>query len=236
VRLDREESHHVRRVRRLGPGDVVELLDGTGHHYLVRLETVGPDGIEGVVLASSQSLAESPLSSTLVQGIPKGEKMEWVIQKATELGVSRIIPLLTARSVAQISSVRASSKLRRWQRVAKEAAKQAGRGLIPVIEHPLRLEEFLKNPPPADLAICLWEGAKEPLASVLDRAVRPVHTALVVVGPEGGWAQAEVAMVEAHGIAPAGLGRRILRTESAALVGLALLQFRFGDLGTGPSP
>ena len=231
VSLDREESHHIRRVRRLGPGDVVELVDGAGHHYQVRLEAVGPDGIEAVVLGSSQSLAESPLSSTLVQGIPKGEKMEWVIQKATELGVSRIVPLLTARTVVQLSPSRASSKLRRWQRVAKEAAKQAGRGVIPAIERPLRLDEFLESPSPADLAVCLWEGAKDPLASVFDRVVGPVHTVLLAVGPEGGWAEAEIAMLEDRGIKTAGLGRRILRTESAALVGLALLQFRFGDLG-----
>lgn len=235
VRLDREESHHLRRVRRLRPGAVVELVDGADHHYQVRLEAVGPDGIEGIVLASSHSLAESHLSSTLVQGIPKGERMEWVIQKATELGVSRVIPLLAARSVVRLSSARASNKLQRWQRVAKEAAKQAGRGVIPAIERPVHLEELLRNFPPADLAVCLWEGATESLASVLDRAVGPVRTVVLAVGPEGGWDQAEVAMIEGRGMKTAGLGRRILRTESAALVGLAVLQFRFGDLGASLS-
>ncbi len=236
VRLDPEESHHIRRVRRLGPGDVVELFDGAGHHYQVRLEAVTPEGMEGAVLASSRSVTESPLSCTLVQALPKGEKFEWVIQKATELGVTRILPLLTARTVVHLSPPRANHKLRRWQRVAKEAAKQAGRGVIPRIEPPMSLAEFLRARPPVDLALCLWEGAEESIETVLDRTSDSVNHALLLVGPEGGWAREEVVDIQVHGIAPAALGPRILRTESAALVGLALLQFRFGDLGAGRGP
>ncbi len=231
VRLDPEESHHITRVRRLGPGDVVELFDGAGHHYQVRLEALTPQGIEGTVLASSESVTESGLSCTLVQAIPKGEKMEWIVQKATELGVTRIVPLLTARTVVYLSPPRANNKLRRWQRVAKEAAKQSGRGVIPVIERPIPLKELLHVLPSTDLALCLWEGAEEPVSAVLDRARGAVRHAVLLVGPEGGWAIEEIADIHARGISTAGLGPRILRTESAALVGLALLQFRFGDLG-----
>ena len=231
VRLDREESHHIRRVYRLGPGDVVELFDGAGHHYQVRLEAVTPEGMEGTVLRSSRSVAESRLACILVQAVPKGEKMEWVIQKATELGVTRIVPLLTARTVVHLSPPRANHKLRRWQRVAKEAAKQARRGVVPEIAPPASLADFLGAVPSVDLALCLWEGAEEPVAVVLDRAGAVVNRALLLVGPEGGWAREEMAEIQARGITAAGLGPRILRTESAALVGLALLQFRFGDLG-----
>lgn len=231
VRLDPEESRHIHKVHRLGPGDLVDLFDGAGHHYQVRLETVTPQGIEGTVLASSHSLTESQLSCILVQAIPKGEKMEWVIQKATELGVTGIVPLLTARTIVHLPPPHANHKLRRWQRVAKEAAKQAGRGVIPVIERPVPLTDFLKALPSVDLALCLWEGAGEPLAVVFDRINGPIHRALLLVGPEGGWAREEVAAIQAHGVVAAELGPRILRTESAAIVGLALIQFRFGDLG-----
>ena len=234
VRLDPEEVHHIHRVRRLGPGDVVELLDGAGNHYQVRLESVTAEGMEGIILTSSRSSSESPLACTLVQAVPKGEKMEWIIQKATELGVVRIVPLLTARTVVQLSPPRASGKLRRWQRVAREAAKQAGRGVIPAIERPVSLAEFLRAPGPADVALCLWEGAREPLGRLLDQARGPVRAVTLLVGPEGGWAAAEVAQIRAHGILTTGLGPRILRTESAAIAGLALLQFRLGDLG-GPA-
>ena len=131
VAFDAQESRHLTRVLRLGVGAVVEALDGTGGVLTVRIERVGLRGAEGTVLAREEAASESPCRLVLAQGIPKGEKMEGIIRMATELGVARIVPLATARAVVRMEPRRAAARVARWQRVAKEAAKQSGRGVIP---------------------------------------------------------------------------------------------------------
>jgi len=225
-----EETRHLTRVLRRGPGDVIEAFDGRGNVLTVRLARVGRVA-EGVLLASAPLQSESPLHLTLVQGIPKGDKMEDIIRMATELGASRVVPLLTARTVMRVEPGRGRTRLTRWQRVATEAAKQTGRAIVPEVTAPQRLAEWIAARESHALLVCLWEDARAPLGPQLP--TWPVSRAAVVVGPEGGLERAEADALRSAGAIVGGLGPRILRTETAGPVGLAILQTRYGDLVGG---
>jgi 16S rRNA (uracil1498-N3)-methyltransferase len=229
VTFDAGESHHLTRVLRLRVGDTVLATDGRGRDFTVRLESVG-ETATGAVLAETAGVAPSPLAITLIQGVPKGDKMEAIVRAATELGVACVQPALCARTIVRLEPARWRDRARRWQRVAREAAKQCRRAVIPEVEPPRPLGEWLAGGAPADLALCLWEGEATPLGRLLTTATSP-RTAVVVVGPEGGLAPEEVDGARAHGFTLTSLGPRILRTETAGPAIAAILQSRFGDLG-----
>lgn len=231
VIFDPEETRHLSRVLRLGTGDLVEALDGAGTMLTVRIERVGARGAEGTVLSRAAHRTESPLRLTLAQGIAKGDKMETIIRMATELGVTHVVPLATARAVVKMEAGKQGSRMTRWQRVAQEAAKQSGRAVIPDIAPPQSLEAWLAGRETGGLLLCLWEGAPTPLVPQLPPP--PVAHATLVVGPEGGLEAVEAEALGKAGGVVGGLGTRILRTETAGPVGLALLQARYGDLGGG---
>jgi 16S rRNA (uracil1498-N3)-methyltransferase len=229
VTFDAGESRHLSRVLRLRPGDTVLATDGAGRDFTVRLESVG-EAATGTVLAEAAGVPPSPLAITLIQGVPKGDKMEMIVRAATELGVARVRPALCERTIVRLEPGRWRERARRWQRVAREAAKQCGRAVIPEVEPPRPLAEWLAAGEPADLALCLWEGDGTPLAHLLAAATTP-RSAAVVIGPEGGLARSEVDAARAHGLTVTSLGPRILRTETAGPAIAAILQSRFGDLG-----
>jgi len=226
VTFDADESRHLSRVLRLRPGDTVIASDGAGRDYTVRLEAVG-EAARGTVIAEAAGVPESPLAITLVQGVPKGDKMEAIVRAATELGVTRFRPALCERTIVRLEPARWRDRARRWQRVAREAAKQSGRAIVPEVELPRPLAECLGTA--ADLALCLWEGGGEPLGTLLAGAAT-ARSATVVVGPEGGLALAEVEAARAAGFRIVSLGHRILRTETAGPAIVAILQSRLGDL------
>lgn len=236
VAFDRAESRHMSAVLRLTPGDVIVAVDGRGHDYTVRLERLG-EAAAGTILRVTPSTSESPLAISLVQGVPKGDKMDTVVRAATELGVRRVMPAITERTIARADPGRWRDRSRRWQRVAREASKQSGRAFIPEVEVPRPLDEWLDpDLTPAELRICLWEGQAPPLASLCDHLARAPATAVVLVGPEGGLSREEVDRARSRGWSLASLGPRILRTETAAPSVIAVLQFRFGDFGGGRVP
>jgi 16S rRNA (uracil1498-N3)-methyltransferase len=232
VSFDADEAHHLARVMRLGPGDVVHALDGRGHELTVRLTRVAARAAEGTVVSRVERRTESPLDLVLAQGIPRGDKLESIIRMTTELGVSRIAPLVTERTVVRLDPARWAQRLDRCRRVAREAAKQSGRAVIPAVDAPRRLDEWLAGPRPPGLVLCLWEGASSALAAALPPGGLDHVTA--IVGPEGGLSEAEVACAARAGAVVAGMGPRILRTETAGPAVVALLQARYGDLGVGP--
>jgi 16S rRNA (uracil1498-N3)-methyltransferase len=233
VTFDAEETRHLTRVLRLGPGDIIEAFDGLGNVLTVRLERVSGRLAHGILIARAPLQSESPLRLTLAQSIPKGDKMEGIIRMATELGAARVVPLVTVRTVVRVEPGRPESRLSRWQRVAKEAAKQSGRALVAEVTPPQTLAAWIASRETDGLLVCLWEDAPEPLGPQLPP--RPVSHATVVVGPEGGLERAEADALRAAGAVVGGLGPRILRTETAGPVGLAILQMRYGDLGGGGS-
>jgi 16S rRNA (uracil1498-N3)-methyltransferase len=229
VTFDAEETHHLAHVLRLEPGATIRAVDGRGHEITVRLTRVGSRTAEGDIVRHSMGANESPLPMTLAQGIPKGSRLDTVIRMATELGVVVVIPLLLERSIARPDPTEPSHRLLRWRRVAKEAAKQSGRAVIPDVRAPTTLDDWLAEPQAPGLLVCLWEGERTPLSTVLPAAA-PLR-ATVLVGPEGGLTDSEVEKLRSAGALLAGLGPRILRTETAGPVALALLQARYGDLG-----
>jgi 16S rRNA (uracil1498-N3)-methyltransferase len=230
VTFDAEETRHLARVLRLRAGALVRAVDGRGHELAVRLLRVEARAAEGQIVSRRARQVESPLDLTLVQGVVKGGKLEAVIRMATELGVSRVRPLIAGRSIPRVEDARVASRVLRWHRVAKEAAKQSGRAVIPEITTPLTLDQWIAEARESELIVCLWEQAEAPLASILPDG--PVQRATLVVGPEGGLMEDEVQRLRSAGALIAGLGPRILRADTAGAVGLALLQFRYGDFGS----
>ena len=228
VTFDAAETRHLGRVLRLGPGDLVTAVDRRGKLWQVRLIEVSPRSATGVVLGGDEAGRESPLRLTLVQGVPKGDKMDAVVRMATELGAALIVPVLTSRTVIRPPARGWTSRVTRWQRIAEEATKQCGRAVVPSVEAPAPLASWIAAPGDPGLLVCLWEEADAPLGGALPPP--PVATATLVVGPEGGLAADEVCDLRAIGAVVAGVGPRILRTETAGPVGLALLQARYGDL------
>jgi len=230
VTFDQAESHHLARVLRLKAGDTVVAVDGSGQDYTVRLERVSAE-TTGTIVGVSARDTESPFPITLVQGLPKGDKLDTIIRAATELGVARVAPAVTARTVVQLDAARGAARLVRWQRVAREAAKQCGRARLPVIEAARPLAALVAEPAEANwLRLCFWEEARAPLAKVVATLPQPPAGAIVIVGPEGGLTADEVAAARSAGWRIAGFGPRLLRTETAGPAIIAALQFQFGDL------
>ena len=229
VTFDAEETRHLARVLRLRAGALVQVVDGQGHELAVRLLRVETRAAEGQIVSRGVRRVESPLDLTLVQGVVKGGKLEAIIRMATEVGVSRVQPLIAGRSIPRVEDARVSSRVLRWQRVAKEAAKQSGRAVIPEITRPLTLDEWIGEPRESGLLACLWERAETPLASLLPEG--PIQRATIIVGPEGGLTEDEVLRLRSAGAVIGRLGPRILRADTAGAIGLALLQFRYGDFG-----
>ena len=231
--FDATAAHHLGRVRRAAVGDVVEAVDAHGHLLSVRLTAIATRRAEGVVVDRTPLATESPLDLTLAQAIVKGDRMEQVIRMATELGVRRIVPILTERTVVRLEPARSDSRLARWRRVAREAAQQCGRAALPEIEAPRPLsklgQELRSDGTGTGLLVCFWEEERRPLDRLLPPG--PCERVTVVVGPEGGLTADEVRGLERAGALVASLGPRLLRTETAGAVAVALLQARYGDLG-----
>jgi 16S rRNA (uracil1498-N3)-methyltransferase len=230
VRFDTAETRHLARVLRLRPGALLEATDGAGRVLTIRLESVGPHGAEGRLVAESVPGRESPCAVTLAQSELKGDRMAWLVQKATELGVARIAPMVTARVVARAAPGRPGARQVRWERVAREAVKQCRRGVAPVIDPSRPLADVLTEVARHDVTWLCRDGAGEPLRTAARVAGHP-RRVLLLVGPEGGFTEAETDEAAAHGARLVGLGPRVLRAESAGLVALALCQFLFGDVG-----
>lgn len=229
VTFDAPQSRHLARALRLRPGDTIIASDGTGRDYTVRLDVIGAR-VTGIVLGEATGAAESPLAITLVQGVPKGDKMEAIVRAATELGVATVQPALTARTVIRLAGAAAAERAARWQRVAREAAKQCRRPVVPLVATPAPLAACLETARDSDLALCLWEGEAPPLAAALPAG--PLRRAALLIGPEGGLDAEEVESARRAGWQVASLGARLLRTETAGPAVIAILQARFGDLGS----
>lgn len=224
VRLSIEQSRHLNRVLRLAPGDKVHLLDGKGRRWEARIEPGGP-GVTVRVGLETPVLSESPLRIMLIQGLPKGDRMDLIVEKATELGVWAIHPVVTERS-----QVRATGRTDRWRRIAESAASQSGRAFIPEIFEPEPLEVCLASKHQAGIVFWEEEEASEGQPDL------PGQEISVLVGPEGGLTAREVDAACQSGFIRASLGPRILRTETAAIVATGLVQFLYGDLGGRKRP
>jgi 16S rRNA (uracil1498-N3)-methyltransferase len=224
--LPTEAAHHAARVLRLREGDRVEMFDGLGNACTgIIAELAGKRVVVGGI-AASRADRESPLQITLAQALSSSEKMDWVIQKATELGVAKIQPLDTERSVARLSAERAAKRLEHWRQVAISACEQCGRNLLPEIHAPLDIMAWLQQirATPDSKFILLPEGAAS-----LHAQSKPRGSVVLLIGAEGGFTGAESDSALHCDFTPIRLGARVLRTETAAVAGLAALQTLWGD-------
>jgi 16S rRNA (uracil1498-N3)-methyltransferase len=229
ARLQGGEFRHLQRVLRLHEGDPVTLFDDAGIEHDGIIISLSPRVATVRITASAAAARESPLVVTLYQGVPKGRKMDLIVEKATELGVTKIVPFVSAFGTSGIAATQ--GKRERWQRIALAAAKQSGRTTIPEIAETLTFPEVVMAAAAMHRALLFFEhasGAALPTASTPPVAAA---TAAVIVGPEGGFSSEEASRALNAGVVVCGLGPRILRTETAAIVALALVQARYGDLG-----
>jgi len=228
LHLDGERLRHLRTVLRLGPGDEFSATDGAGAEYRLRVEQLGRARGRALIIGRTEPLRESTLDLVLAQALPRGDRFSFVLEKAAELGVRGIRPLISQRTVAAGGVGAAAAG--RWQRIVEAAAAQSGRTRLPVL-HPLcSFEELIAHPNPSELRLLLWEHATEGLRTVIDSRAAP-RSVLVAIGPEGSWSEQEVQRAGQSGFVAVRFGPRILRTDTAGMAVLAVLQNRWGDLG-----
>ncbi|MDH7568446.1 MAG: 16S rRNA (uracil(1498)-N(3))-methyltransferase [Armatimonadota bacterium] len=223
VRLAPPQVHQVVRVLRLRAGDRIVVLDGLGNELEAELVHVSPTGVTARGTAWRPSPREPRVHVALALGLLKGERMEWAIQKGTEVGVSRFIPVYCARSVVRLTDPRAAEKRARWQRVALEAAEQCRRGCVPTVDLPTPFDAVLGATSAFHLTLIAVESGGTPLRAVMEAARSETRQVLLLVGPEGGFAAHETRAALDAGLRPVSLGARVLRAETAAIVGTALL-------------
>jgi len=223
--LTDEASHHLQHVLRLKPGDTLTVFNGQGGEYTAHVTAIQKRSVE-IQLDEFQDLdCESPLSIQLIQCIARGDRMDTVIQKAVELGVSQVTPVMSEHCQVKLNAIRATQKHAHWQAVSVHACQQSGRNRLPMIDEPVQLNTALNNLNEG-LRICLDPTATQTLSELPNSADKIT----LIIGPEGGFSNKEITLLAEHHFVKVKLGPRILRTETAAIVATSLIQARFGDL------
>ncbi len=227
ILIDTEDVLHIKRVLRLGEGDIITVCDGRGIDYQASIASIEDKQVRCRILSREHADTEPNIEVTLFQGIPKAAKMDYIIQKTTELGIVRIVPCELSRCVAKIKD---QKKIDRWQKIAKEAAKQSGRGVVPQVESPVSLDEAIRQMKKYDISFTPYECEENgTLRTVLTQCPNATQIAFLV-GPEGGFDPMEAEKIRNAGISTITLGRRILRTETAGEAVLAMVMYELGDI------
>lgn len=221
------DVNHIRNVLRMRVGEQIQISDGSNRVRLCRIMKIESDRIETEILSVEESFAELPAQIYLFQGIPKGDKMEFIIQKAVELGVYAIVPMQTNRVVVKLDEKKEQSRLKRWNSIAESAAKQSGRTVIPKVLPVMDLEEVCHFIEEFECKMIPYECAEKGVERTkeLVEGIQQNSRVGVLIGPEGGFEKEEVAMAIESGIEAVSLGRRILRTETAGMVVLGVMMF-----------
>jgi 16S rRNA (uracil1498-N3)-methyltransferase len=226
VMLPRDEGEHLTRVLRLGVGDTVAVFDGRGHEFLARVVSAARRDVRVQLASRVDPAPELPVALTLAQSVLKGDKMDEIVRDAVMLGVAAIQPLVTKRTEATVAALLRGARVERWRRVALASVKQSRRAVVPDIRVPLPLDSYLEEPLPA-LSLMLLEPSAsadvEPMA-VLRRQPAP-HDAALIVGPEGGWTEAEWSAAQARGVRLVTMGARTLRADAVPVAAVSILQF-----------
>jgi len=231
LHLDSERAHYVGRVLRLRAGDALTIFNGRAGEFSATVDAITRNSAVLLLGEPLESSAESALKIHLVQGISRGDRMDFVVQKATELGVKRITPVLTKHGVVKLDAARAAKRRDHWQGVAESACEQSGRMRPPLVDPPMELNAwFGARAAETDTDLILCPGAPLALAAV----TRPVTKVCLLIGPEGGFSDKEYEDAHAADFTAVSLGPRTLRTETAALATVAVVQTLWGDLGVIP--
>lgn len=234
VTFEPEQAHQLLKVLRLRKGDLVGAFDGSGWEYDVRLTQLSPQSAQGLIQSKRLSATEPQAKITLYQSVLKGSRFEYALQKATEVGVAAIVPVISKRCViGQVDELK-SNRNQRWERILQEAAEQSGRAKVPPIAEPMLFNHVCERL--RGVAVLAFEG--EPARSIrswLRDTPRPFSASLFI-GPEGGFAEDEVALAQSRGAIVVSLGPRILRAETAGPVALTTMLYEWGELEPAPRP
>lgn len=227
LEVDAEKARYLGRVLRLRVGDSLVVFNGVDTACSADIAGFSRSGATLTVRDPLTITSESPLKVHLVQGISRGERMDFVVQKATELGVKRITPLLTERGMVKLDETRAEKRRQHWQKVAASACEQCGRVRLPLLDPPQRLDAWLSaKPRQSETDVILRVGAVQSLSTI----TAPATKVCILIGPEGGFSDAEYQLAKAAGFVAVSMGPRVLRTETAAAAALTILQARWGDM------
>lgn len=224
--LDGEQARHIAKSLRMKTGDMLTVCDGDGNDYGCIIKSVDRETVTLEVCYKQAGESEPDCAVTVYQAVPKGSKLEEVIQKCVELGAVKIVPVLTARCISRPDEKSAKKKNERYSKIALEAAQQSGRGIVPEVSPMVTLKEALKNDE-AQTKIVFYEGGGEPLKSIIAPDTKSVS---IYVGPEGGFEAQEVELIKQYGASQATLGKRILRTQTAPIAALSAIMLLTGNL------
>jgi len=230
VTLDEKRSHYLQHVLRAAVGNSITVFDGSGRDYLARIETLQKKSLQLSITGAAdplQHIAESPLRSVLAIAISKGERMDWIMQKATELGITAIQPLISQHMALKMDAARAEKKQRHWQGVVVSACEQCGRSVVPQVAAARKLTDWLDSSR-GDLKLIFTPGG-ESFSSIAEAQPCPPAEVSILIGAEGGFSEAEMTQAKQCDFVGIGFSPRILRTETAPVVALTLLQQRWGD-------
>jgi len=228
AKLSEEDVRHAQRVLRMQAGDALELF-ASGRRYAAVLLADDAEGLRCRVSAELPS-TEAKLRVTLYQGLPKADKMEWIVQKAVELGAARVVPVAMSRCVVQLNGKDGAKKQERWQKIAREACKQSGRCQLMAVDVPIPFKQLAARLAQHEAALVPWEDAAGCGLAAFHQARPECRDVALVIGPEGGMSAGEVAEMEAAGCRAVTLGPRILRTETAGLAAISALMCLYGDM------
>ncbi|MFF2447608.1 16S rRNA (uracil(1498)-N(3))-methyltransferase [Neobacillus sp. NPDC058068] len=229
--IDEEDRHHIVKVMRMQVGDKIICVDQEGKQAICRLAEITDESVVADVVQWKEEISELPISITIASGLPKGDKLEWIIQKGTELGAHQFLPFSGARSVVKWDEKKGAKKVERWQKIAKEAAEQSHRAFMPEIVSPMSFKALMGKSEDFDYKLAAFEDeSRKGEISVFSSTLKQMkngESLLLVFGPEGGLADEEVKQLMDHGFGLCGLGPRILRTETAPLYALSAISYHF---------
>lgn len=239
VDIKGSDVNHIRNVLRMKQGETLMVCDGFGNEYLCRVDVFSENRVRAEIVEKRRVASELPSRIVLFQGLPKGDKMELIIQKAVELGASAVVPVASRRCVVKLDRKKADSRQKRWQAIAQSAAKQSGRAVIPTVCPVTDFADAVRQASKMDVCLIPYECAQELLADGAGTAMEQSRNVLagiergrsvgILIGPEGGFEKEEVASAMEAGAVPLTLGKRILRTETAGLCILSVLMFQLEE-------
>ncbi len=227
IKICGDDAHHMSKVLRLKEDDQVIVCDKCGTDYYCSIKSISKDEIDLWIFKKQASQTEAPLKITLYQGVPKGDKLDTIIQKCVELGAVRIIPVAMKRSVAVIKDK--EKKLVRLQKIASEAAKQCGRAIIPQVDKVMSFREAIEDSTPADLKLLPYESESHNSLKAILQGSREAVSVSIFIGPEGGFDESEITLARENGFAIVTLGPRIMRTETAPIACISAVMYELGD-------
>ena len=224
-----DDVKHIRNVLRHKIDDELEVCDESGVRYLTKIKDFLESEVLLEILGQTEKNTEMPIKIDLYQGLPKSDKMDLIVQKTTELGISNVIPVITDRVIVKLEKGNENKKIERWNKIAAEAAKQSGRQRIPNVENVVNLEKIVENLSKYDIVIVPFECEKDStLKNILKNVKNKIENIAVVIGPEGGFSEKDIETLEkAPNVVKVSLGKRILRTETAGLATVAMLLYEY---------